>query len=108
MGYSREQAAKYSPTVKTTDIRATTVLDSMINTTQVIELNIIASQITIQTHGNMSFAGTYTVSLNGIDFDTGGSLPSSGGLSSYNSNLVSVVKITCSAGSGQVWVAAVP
>lgn len=98
MGYTAQQAATVSNSVKTGYSTGSQVLTST-NTTQVIELPSAASTITLQPSGTL--AATYTVSANGINFATGGSLASNG-LSTYNTNLVKTITLTWTSGSGYV------
>ena len=76
------------------------------NTVATIELGVVARQITLQATGDL--AGTFTVSANGSNFVTGGSLAAANGLATYNSNSVKVVQITRSGGSGTVTILVSP
>lgn len=98
MGYTGEQAAEVRQLVNTGDTTASQELTST-NTTQIIELSIPASKITLQPSGDL--AATYTVSANGISFSAGGSLAANA-LSTYSTNLVKSITLTWTSGAGYV------
>lgn len=104
MGYTSAQAATVSNQVKTGSAIASEILSAS-NTTQIIELNCTAKQVTLQPSGTL--AATYTVSANGVNFVSGGSLTSNA-LATYNTNSIASIKITWTSGTGYVTILASP
>ena len=102
--YSKKDKRKLvQPTL--TGFETGSVLLDGTTTEETIELACPASKITLQANGDLNF--TYTVSVNGETFASGAAAIAAGTLSSYNTHLVSSIKITRNSGSGKVSIAAV-
>lgn len=102
-GYSKKDIRKsITPNLVGFEV-STGTLDGT-TTEEVVELACPASKITLQSSGDLAY--TYTVSVNGTTFVTGGTVAANA-LSSYNTHNVSSVKVTRTGGSGKVSIAAV-
>lgn len=107
MAISKVQARKVRQPVVVSDHAVTTVLDAT-NTTEIITLSIVAEKITVQSTGTL--AGDVTVSVDGVNFETGVSFVANT-MANHGFNgtvhLIRVVKITRTSGSGQLHIVAV-
>lgn len=101
--YTKKQTAGYKQQTITGFKVTSGTLDGT-TTTETIELGGVASKISLQSTGTLAF--TYTVSLTGEVFDTGGTVAATA-LSSYSTHNVAVVKITRTSGTGRVTIASV-
>lgn len=99
MAVTKIQARRVRQPVLVGDLELTDVLDGVALSTQIIELSSVAEKITIQSSGDL--VGTYSVSVNGVDFDTPIAF-SANTLISYTTHLVRVVKFDWVSGSGEV------
>lgn len=103
MAISKASAAKPRSQTNISDKQITVTLDA-VTTEDVIELNLVASKITIQASGNL--AGNILVSVNGVNYVSAGAIPATNGLLTYSSHMVTSVKVQRTSGSGKVVVVA--
>lgn len=104
MGFNKAESNRLRTGIKTSENRATSILGSS-NASDTIELNIVASKVTLQPSGDL--VGTYSVSADGVNFVAVGALPAAGTLASYNTHNVIVIKFDRSSGTGRVVILAV-
>jgi hypothetical protein len=101
-GVSKDQARKVRQPVLVGDLHITGTLDGT-TTTEIVELSSIAEKVTVQSSGDL--AGNITVSINGKDFNTGVAFVANT-LVTYSTNLVRVIKVTRTGGSGKLSIVA--
>lgn len=101
MSVSTAQASKARQRTSNGDIQDAT-LDAT-NTTADLILGITAEKVTYTMNGTLT--GNISFSINGKDFYSSTALAATGVPTTYNTHLVKVVRITRTAGSGQVVVA---
>lgn len=99
MAISKREALKVRQPTKIGESAVTPLLDGS-NTTETIVFSMVAEKITLQASGDL--AGDFTVSADGVNFDTGGSLAASNALASFNTHNVRAVRVTRTGGSGKV------
>ena len=98
MAITKEQARKVRQPVLTSDLSLSIALDGT-TTVDTRILSIVAEKITVQSDGTL--AGTVEFSVNGTDFFGSVAFVATVPIS-YSTNLVRVVKITRTGGSGKL------
>lgn len=104
-GATRRQALQqFQNPVTTSDSKVTAVLDST-NTTETVQLAIQASKVSFQADGTL--AGSVSFSIDGVNFVDPTTIGLSNAIVTYSTNVVKLVKVTWTSGSGQLHIAAV-
>jgi hypothetical protein len=98
MAISKSQARKVRQPVLLGDLHITGILDAT-TTSEIIELSSIAEKITIQSSD--SLAGNIELSVNGKDF-VAGPVFTAAAIVTYSSNLVRIIKVNRTSGSGRL------
>lgn len=98
-----KEAKKIRQRIKTAEKFLSSFLDGT-TTTTIINFSTAASKFTVQADGDLTF--TVNVTVNGKDFTVAADITSAAAnaISSYSTNIVSGIKITRTAGSGEVTV----
>jgi hypothetical protein len=102
-GYTKKQSRFARQLTKNSDLAQTSALDTVSNTTEIVELSIVAQKVTVSTTNGM--AGTVAFSMDGENYTTPVAISSTP--LTYSTNLVTLVKIVCTSGAGTAVVAAV-
>jgi hypothetical protein len=100
---SKKKSTRVRQRVLTGDKQPTQLLDAT-NTTETLELGMVAQKITVQSIGTL--AGDVLISANGTNFVSAGSF-TAGALFSYNTHSCVAVRINRTGGSGVAVVLAV-
>ena len=101
-GYVKKQSQLARQNINGTALLQTAQLTSS-NTSEIIDLGMVAQKLTITTTNGLAATASY--SIDGVNFTTPGAISSTP--VSYSTNLVKVIKITWTSGSGTAVVAAV-
>lgn len=102
MAYKKDEVAKLRQLVAVDDIRSTGTLDGT-TTTETLNLSMVASKISYQRTDTLQC--TVEVSLNGVDFEAATAVTTAA-LTSYSTHNIKAVRVTRTAGSGRLVVAA--
>jgi hypothetical protein len=103
-GATRRQALqKFQNPVDTTDSRVTGLMDAT-NTVEIIELAIDAEKVSFQADG--SLAGTVEFSISGIDYVNSTAIGGANAIVTFNTHMVSSLRVTRTGGSGKLHVLA--
>lgn len=101
-GYRKKQSRLQRQKQDNSDRAATEILDSVTNTTEVVELGIVAQKVSVSALGGMT--ATAAFSMDGTNYSAPQAISATP--ITYSTNLVTSVKIVCSAGTGQAVVVA--
>lgn len=101
-GVSKEQARRVRQPVLVGDVHITGTLDGT-TTSEVVSFSSVAEKVTVQSSGDL--VGNITVSINGINFNTGVSFTANN-LATYSTNLVMAITVNRTGGSGKLTIVA--
>lgn len=102
MAVTKIQARKVRQPVLIGDLAISKILDGT-TTTETIQLSSVAEKVTVQSDGTL--AGNVEFSVNGVDF-FGSTAFTATVPATYSTNLVKVLKVTRTGGSGKLHVVA--
>lgn len=102
MAVTKIQARKVRQPVLIGDLAISKTLDAII-TTDIVELSSVAEKVAVQSDGTL--AGTVEFSINGVTF-FGSTAFTAGAAVTYSTNLVRVIKITRTGGTGKLHIVA--